>query len=178
MTAEEIHPAGKHHLLAPTDLRWHINEDHCFDHAAIDVPDHHVESWMNEHGVESTGDPATDRLLMWHSTTHEGENAPIALDYDGGPLPGPYDWEDEHERMCGASFVTGSSEDPYGTNCDQQVGHYPATKHEGDDPFGNGGRVRWNGGGSAAGDPLPYRDVEHVDPPSRAATYNGLPTGT
>jgi hypothetical protein len=138
--------------------------------------------------IERWRDSTNEINVSWQSPgpMNKGENdepdlasdAPIALDYDGGPLPGPYDWEDEHERTCNASFITGPSEDPYGTNCDQQVGHYPTTKHEGDDPFGGAGRVRWNGGGSAAGDPLPYRDVEHIDPPSRAATYNGLPTGT
>lgn len=60
---------------------------------------------------------------------------------------------------CGAHFTTGGV-DPYGTECDLPTGHYPMTKHEGPDPFGNDTRVKWNGGGSCAGDPLPYRDVE------------------
>jgi hypothetical protein len=165
-TMKEIHPVVKHHLLAPHDLWWHIEEEHATVVDEISIAEHDVESWMQEHGVESAGDLDTDRLVMWHNTAHEGENDP----YD--------DETNEPDRTCGVSFITGPREDPYGTNCDRPAGHYPTTKHEGDDPFGGAGRVRWTGGGSAGGDPLPYSNVEHVDPPSRDATYNGLPTGT
>jgi hypothetical protein len=67
-------------------------------------------------------------------------------------------------EVCGAQFVTGGP-DPYGTSCDQPPGHYPASKHEGDDPIfsEDGNRVRWTGGGSCAGDPLPVRDIEWSD---------------
>ena len=65
---------------------------------------------------------------------------------------------------CRAEYVTGSAHDPYGTFCDQPAGHYPASAHEGSDPLsepGDGRRVAWRGGGSCAGDSLPYRDVRH-----------------
>lgn len=68
------------------------------------------------------------------------------------------------EAQCGAPFVTGGS-DPYSTSCDNMNGpsHHPATKHSAPHPLAMGddeSRVEWNGGGSCAGDPLPYRDVE------------------
>lgn len=72
----------------------------------------------------------------------------------------------ERDKECGQTFTTGGA-DPYGTECDQDKGH--SGKHEGDDPFADGsdphstGRVRWNGGGSCAGDPLPITDVEWLD---------------
>jgi hypothetical protein len=77
--------------------------------------------------------------------------------------PGRYD-DDERADECGAQLVT-PGPDPYATSCDQPPGHYPASKHEGDDPIfpGPGMRVRWHGGGSCAGDPLPFRDVEWTD---------------
>jgi hypothetical protein len=67
------------------------------------------------------------------------------------------------DRQCGASYTTGGH-DPYGTDCDQPIGHYPATDHEGDDPFGGSGRVSWRGGGSCAGDALPFTDVHWFVP--------------
>lgn len=68
--------------------------------------------------------------------------------------------EDEDDR-CWASFTTGGS-DPYGTSCDLPAGHGPGP-HSGPDPMGGPGRVSWIGGGSCAGDPLPYRSVEWSD---------------
>ena len=79
-----------------------------------------------------------------------------------------HDWTgrdgDEQPDECGAQLVT-PGPDPYATSCDQPPGHYPASKHDGDDPIfpGPGMRVRWQGGGSCAGDPLPFRDVEWTD---------------
>jgi len=69
-----------------------------------------------------------------------------------------YDYDRE---PCSATFSTGGF-DPYGTVCQLQPGH--TGKHRGTDPFGGGGFVEWRGGGSAGGDPLPYRDVEWVKP--------------
>lgn len=57
-------------------------------------------------------------------------------------------------ETCGASFVTGD----YGTECDKDEGH--PMPHEADDPMEMPGvRVSWEGGGSCAGDRLPYRNV-------------------
>lgn len=81
---------------------------------------------------------------------------PVEEDDDYDPAYG--DIRDE----CGASFVTGGT-DPSGTECDQEQGHYPNTKHEGPGPFGPDGRVKWNGGGYCVGDPLPFRDVEFIN---------------
>ena len=67
-----------------------------------------------------------------------------------------YEWL---ESRCESGFTTGGH-DPYGTSCDLERGH--DGPHEGGDPFGNEGKVRWEGGGSCAGDPLPYRNVEWV----------------
>lgn len=66
---------------------------------------------------------------------------------------------DDHMSMCGQPFTTGGF-DPYGTSCDLKHGH--EGPHEGDDPFGTGGRVQWEGGGSCAGDPLPQRNVKFI----------------
>lgn len=66
------------------------------------------------------------------------------------------------EDVCAASYTTGGH-DPYGTTCDQEAGHYPGTPHSGADPMGGDGRVTWRGGGYVAGDPLPYREVQHSD---------------
>lgn len=72
------------------------------------------------------------------------------------------DVEDEI-LYCGAPYKVGGSES-FGSDCDNQDrNHYPATKHEGPCPFGTDQRVRWEGGGSCAGDPLPFRNVEYID---------------
>jgi hypothetical protein len=64
--------------------------------------------------------------------------------------------------LCGAQFATGPASDPYGTMCDKGLGHYPHTKHAGPDPMGQPDvRVEWHGGGTCAGDPLPYTSVEY-----------------
>lgn len=55
---------------------------------------------------------------------------------------------------CFASFQTGD----YSTDCDNPNPNH-SDPHEGPDPFGNDTRVRWEGGGSCAGDPLPYHNV-------------------
>lgn len=62
------------------------------------------------------------------------------------------------EKECHASYTTSGS-DPYGSNCDLEAGHYPATDHSGPNPFAPG-RVTWRGGGSCAGDPLPTTKVQ------------------
>lgn len=66
---------------------------------------------------------------------------------------------EERDNECGNSISTGGF-DPYGTSCDLPQGH--AGPHEGPDYFGCG-RLRWEGGGSCAGDPLPVRNVEHME---------------
>ncbi len=80
------------------------------------------------------------------------------------------DWEAsaEFDRLaleapgeCGRDLTVGPHHDPYGTACDLEP-HGPEVKHEGPDPFGAGGRVRWHGGGTIAGDRVPARDLEWV----------------
>lgn len=61
---------------------------------------------------------------------------------------------------CGRSLKIGPAHDPYGTECDLPVGH--AGAHEGQHPLIDDERVRWTGGGYAAGDPLPYKITEHL----------------
>lgn len=69
---------------------------------------------------------------------------------------GPHD----RPEICGSTLTVGTT-DPSSTECDLKPGHYPETSHEGDDPLGvENLRVRWNGGGSCAGDPLPVTIVE------------------
>lgn len=111
--------------------------------------------------------------------------------YDGTPLDGPSDYEyaiaarvgmgyppvgpltqaqdaeqtaydawcAEMESMCGVGISTGGH-DPYGTSCDLPRGH--DGPHEGPDFFGVG-RLKWTGGGSCAGDPLPVHIIEHEE---------------
>lgn len=62
----------------------------------------------------------------------------------------------EWPETCEAGFVTGG-QDPYGTQCDLAPGN--TGPHRRADPFGGDDHVEWSGGGTAAGDPLPYRDV-------------------
>lgn len=66
------------------------------------------------------------------------------------------------DEECGRELVLGRV-DPYATSCDLEPGH--DGKHEGPCPFGEPGhRIRWVGGGTCAGDPLPHRDIEYIDP--------------
>jgi hypothetical protein len=67
------------------------------------------------------------------------------------------------DRECGADYTTGGN-DPSGTYCDRNRGHYPGSDHEGPDPFGGDGRVSWRGGGSCAGDALPFSEVAWLYP--------------
>lgn len=77
---------------------------------------------------------------------------------DTEPPPGFWETDEpEQEEICGHNFTTGGH-DPYGTSCDLPPRH--EGKHRGHDPFGGDGHVEWLGGGSCAGDPLPYREVE------------------
>lgn len=62
-------------------------------------------------------------------------------------------------RTCDAQYVTRGN-DPYGTDCALSSGH--AGPHRGADPFGSSGLIEWSGGGSCAGDPLPYRNVRTI----------------
>lgn len=75
---------------------------------------------------------------------------------------------DAQERECGMSITYGPREDPYGASCDLPREDHPRDEngkllHEGDDSLADG-RIRWTGGGSAAGDPLPFHIVEHINP--------------
>jgi|SRR5690349_5768763 len=72
-------------------------------------------------------------------------------------------YQEEMERQCGATYATSADDrrDPYATSCDLDRGH--DGKHEGDSPFeGDNRRVRWNGGGTIAGDAVLNRNVEWV----------------
>lgn len=71
--------------------------------------------------------------------------------------------DDDYVRFvpCGRVLVLGGS-DPSGTECDLNIDH--TGKHEGDDPLGSEQRVRWEGGGGLAGDRLPTRNIEYIDP--------------
>lgn len=85
----------------------------------------------------------------------------VPLADDAQPLCDPTDGqgEDDHESdECGADLVIGAAHDPYGTSCDQPIGHYPATEHAGPHPMGmsRGDRITWTGGGTCAGDALPF----------------------
>lgn len=66
----------------------------------------------------------------------------------------------EQALLCHAAFTTGGS-DPYGTTCTQPMGHDGS--HIAPHPMAMGeldtSVITWRGGGSVAGDPLPYRDV-------------------
>jgi hypothetical protein len=106
------------------------------------------------------------------------------IDFDGSiSYDDEYGNFDEYDQTCSATYATGGS-DPHATTCDQPRGHYKygsntGTQHEGPDAFGGGGRVKWSGGGTCAGDPIPYRDVEfigdqtRVHPPTRLAHLEG-----
>lgn len=64
-----------------------------------------------------------------------------------------------YKKVCGRTVTYGSPVDPYGSTCDREPGH--KGKHEGDDALA-GGRVRWSGGYSVAGDLVPVRGLELV----------------
>jgi hypothetical protein len=67
-----LHPGRDHYLLAPTDLPAHITEDHRVDLTRISyLVD--VAGWMEQHGVESTGDRTLDVQQMWHCKVHDRE---------------------------------------------------------------------------------------------------------
>ena len=55
---------------------------------------------------------------------------------------------------CGVSISMGAAHDPYGTSCDLTVAH--DGPHQGPNPFGGDDDIRWTGGGTCAGDRLPY----------------------
>jgi len=69
-------------------------------------------------------------------------------------------WCEEQAKLCPSEFVTGGS-DPYSSSCRLERNH--DGPHVGSDPLGGPGVVRWEGGGSCAGDSLPYRNVQWVD---------------
>jgi hypothetical protein len=66
------------------------------------------------------------------------------------------EWLEDQEKMCGASLTMGPAHDSYGTSCELDKGHYPATDHKGPHPIADDEEITWTGGGSCAGDPLPY----------------------
>lgn len=83
------------------------------------------------------------------------------LAHDGAHEPSWY--TDQHpdeqpEPLCRAEFVTGPDHDLYATACDLSDGH-PGRQHEGPHPLADGKRISWTGGGTAAGDRLPYYNV-------------------
>lgn len=84
--------------------------------------------------------------------------------------------EERRNTTCLATYETGGP-DPYGAECDLPKDHTRATlpggepdrearRHEADDPIAQrvGYRVRWNGGGFCAGDPIPASEVEYIRP--------------
>ena len=116
--------------------------------------------------TEPTGDDVDRAVEAWERDRARAEEQPdFAYETPEEQYADPaYEaYEAWLAGLCNASYVTGPAHDPYGTYCDLQQGH--DGKHEGDDPFGNGGRVRWNGGGSIAGDPVRATDVEYVEVP-------------
>jgi hypothetical protein len=64
-----------HFLLSPDDVPMHITHDHGM--SLVDVADqlpdndHDVQCWLVARGIESTGDPELDSLVMWHEEEHE-----------------------------------------------------------------------------------------------------------
>jgi hypothetical protein len=63
------------------------------------------------------------------------------------------DMEAKQERECGVGILFGPIHDPYGSSCELDRGH--------DGPHEGPGMVedttmRWTGGGSCDGDPLPF----------------------
>lgn len=126
------------------------------------------------------GTPPEPTPPWTHPTPYPGTPTPALrpTQADAQPQGDPFaaaepDWpgdEQEDPPCCGAYYTTGGT-DPYGTQCDGAVDHYPDTPHEGPDPFGLAGeRVRWRGGGQCAGDPLPYQEVEWIGPDPTTGT--------
>jgi hypothetical protein len=63
---------------------------------------------------------------------------------------------DPREHECGCTISTGGH-DPYSTSCDLDANH--TGPHEGPGWFSYEERLRWTGGGSCAGDALPFELV-------------------
>ena len=78
--------------------------------------------------------------------------------------------EAERASQCLATLVMGPAHDPYATECDLSVDHAADERADGKTPIHAGphplgeGRIRWTGGGSVAGDPLPYKIIEETYP--------------
>ena len=109
------------------------------------------ESWSFMHG-------ALDEYRKRGGTiaSHIGGPAAAIRDLlDRGELA---DWL--QNARCEAEFVT-KGPDPYATDCKLKDGH--DGPHRGPDPFGAYIDVEWEGGGTCAGDPLPYRNVRFID---------------
>lgn len=70
-------------------------------------------------------------------------------------------FEASEALLCHARYSTGGP-DPYGTSCDLPGGHYPGTDHQGGHPLGDESTITWRGGGTCAGDPLPYTNVKGI----------------
>lgn len=82
--------------------------------------------------------------------------------------------------QCEAGFVTGPAFDHYGVSCVLSVSDHKAQRaagksvtHLGVNPLPGPGAepqyVLWQGGGHAAGDPLPLREVHYLDGEQSAA---------
>ena len=63
--------------------------------------------------------------------------------------------EERIERECGVDVNIGPAHDPYGATCDLDKGH--EEDHSAPCPFGTDTRFTWKGGGTCAGDALPFR---------------------
>lgn len=112
--------------------------------------------------ADPTGDEVDEAVAAWERDVEawkrgEGGSATPDEQYDD---PAYLAYEAWLESRCGRSYVMGPVHDPSATYCDLDAGH--SGKHEGDNPFGDG-RIRWNGGGSIEGDPLPINDVEFME---------------
>lgn len=97
-----------------------------------------------------------------YAKTFAAEVQPVETDpWEGFELePDPREDDPEYraycealDRQCGSSLVMGPHHDPYSTTCDLDMGHTGA--HEGWEPICGETRIKWTGGGSCAGDPLP-----------------------
>lgn len=66
------------------------------------------------------------------------------------------------EPGCLASFIPHRTDpESEGTDCDNPDPNHSGP-HEGPDPLDDSKRIRWDGGGFCAGDPLPYRNVQFI----------------
>lgn len=153
-TLQSLIDAAQQGNIDPTTLEicTYINDDEADAAALTDVDFRHEELIGGK----------TGRPIVVLVTT--GEYMPLVEVLDDGEPESPEErayWE-QQAKLCHATYVTGPSHDPYGTECDLEK-HGVDVKHEGPDPLGGPGRVRWHGGGSIEGDPLPTRDVEWVD---------------